>query len=63
MRDRYLVAGGLSGVNPALEILEFDQTVAHAAEICISVKLSNDHDETPNVRAELALAPCRLYSG
>jgi hypothetical protein len=47
--DRYLVVGGLSGVDSALEILEFDQTGAHAAEICISVKLSDDHDEMPNV--------------
>ena len=47
--DRHLFAGGVSGVDSALEILEFDQTGAHAAEICIAVKLSNDHDAKPNV--------------
>jgi hypothetical protein len=47
--DRDLVAGGLSGVDSALEVLAFDQTGAHAVEICIAVVLSNDHDETPNV--------------
>jgi hypothetical protein len=42
--DHYLVADRLSGVDSALKILELDQRGAHAVEICMSVKLSDDHD-------------------
>ncbi len=43
---------GPSAVESALKILEFDQAGSDAIEICIAVILSDDHDETPNVRVE-----------